>query len=125
MSHICRYAVTALVVLVLVTGGLWPWLSPPARLGVLVAAMVAYPVQLLAFFAMFRYWDDPKRFMVAWMGGTLMRLGVILVMGLVLLRVERLPAVPTLPALAGFLFALLLLEPLFLRSREVGGSGDP
>ncbi len=123
MSRFWRYGAVALGVLVLVTGGLWPWLSPPARLGVLVAAMVAYPVQLLAFFAMLRYWDDPKRFMVAWMGGALMRLGVILFMGLVLLRVERLPPVPTLPALAGFLFALLLLEPLFIRRREAGGSG--
>jgi hypothetical protein len=118
-----RYGGVALVALFLVTAGLWPWLSSPARLGVLVAALVAYPVQLLAFFLLVRFRGDGKRFMVVWMGGTLVRMGVILLAALVLTRVEGLPPAPTLLALAGFFFGLLLLEPLFLRRRGADSSG--
>jgi hypothetical protein len=118
-----RYGGVALVALFLVTAGLWPWLSSPARLGVLVAALVAYPVQLLAFFLLVRFRGDSKRFMVVWMGGTLVRMGVILLAALVLTTVEGLPPAPTLLALAGFFFGLLLLEPLFLRRRETDSSG--
>lgn len=108
----------------LVTAGLWPWLSSPARLGVLVAALVAYLVQLLAFFLLVRFRGDGKRFMVVWMGGTVVRMGVILLVALVVLtRVEGLPPAPTLLALAGFFFGLLLLEPLFLRGRGADSSG--
>ena len=119
-----RYGGVALAAVVLVTAGLWPWLSPPARLGILVAALVAYPVQVLAFFLLVRFRGDSSRFMVVWMGGTLVRMGVILVAALVLTRVEKLPPAPTLLALAGFLFGLLLLEPLFLRRLEADSSGN-
>jgi hypothetical protein len=61
--------------------------------------------------------------MVVWMGGTLVRMGLILVAALVLTRVEELPPAPTLLALAGFFFGLLLLEPLFLRRQEADSSG--
>ena len=123
MIQVYRYGGVALAVVALVTAGLWPWLSSPARLGVLVAAAVAYPVQLLAFFLLVRFRGDGNRFMVVWMGGTLVRMGVILTAAVVLTRVEALPPAPTLLALAGFFFGLLLLEPLFLRRREADSSG--
>ena len=100
----------------LVIAGSWPFLSPSARTGLLVAALVAYPVQMVAFFLLVRYWGQTKRFLIVWVGGTVARMGVILVAALVLTRVEALPPAPTLLGLAGFFFGLLLLEPLFLRA---------
>jgi hypothetical protein len=123
LTQVYRYGGVALAGVALVTAGLWPWLAPPARLGILVAALVAYPVQLLAFFLLIRFRGDRNRFMVVWMGGTLARMGLILVAALVLTRVDELPPAPTLLALAGFFFGLLLLEPLFLRRQGADSSG--
>jgi hypothetical protein len=83
----------------------------------LVAALVAYPIQMLAFFLLVRFWGDRKRFLLVWLGGTVGRMGVVLVAALALTRVEGLAPAPTLLGLAGFFFGLLLLEPLFLRPR--------
>jgi CDP-diglyceride synthetase len=117
LTQFYRYGGVALVVILLVNAGLWPWLSPSARTGVFVAALVAYPIQMLAFFLLVRFWGDTKRFLLFWVGGTVVRMAVVLVAALVLTRVERLPLAPTLLGLAGFFFGLLLLEPLFLRPR--------
>ena len=118
MTKIIRYGGVAFLVLFVVNAVLWPWLSPPARAGVLAAAAIAYPVQMLAFFLLVRHWEDRNRFLLFWIGGTVVRMGVILAAALFLTRVEGLPPAPTLLSLAGFFFGLLLLEPLFLRPRE-------
>jgi len=118
VTQIYRYGGVALLALLVIIAGLWLFLSPPARTGILVAALVAYPVQMLAFFLLISFWNDRKRFLLMWVGGTVVRLGVILGAALVLTRVEGLPPAPTLLGLAGFFFGLLLLEPLFLRPRE-------
>jgi len=85
----------------------------------LLAALVAYLVQMVAFFMLVRFWGDGKRFLLVWVGGTVVRIGVILVVALVVSQGDSLPPAPTLLALAGFFFGLLLLEPLFLRPRGV------
>ena len=82
-----------------------------------MAAGVAYPIQMLAFFLLVRFFEDGNRFLLVWVGGTVVRMGVILGAGLILTQVEGLPPAPTLLGLAGFFFGLLLLEPLFLRPR--------
>jgi hypothetical protein len=107
----------ALVALLLINAGLWPFLSPSARAGLMVAALVAYPIQMLAFFLLIRFWDDKNRFLLVWVGGTVVRMGVILVAALVVTQDNRLPPAPTLLGLAGFFFGLLLLELLFLKPR--------
>ncbi len=117
MTQILRYGGVALLVLLLIITGFWPWVSPSARSGLLVAALVAYPVQMVAFFLLVRFWSEGKGFLVVWVGGTIARMGVILLAAVAVSKVESLPAAPTLLALAGFFFGLLLLEPLFLRPR--------
>ena len=117
MTQVLRYGGVAFLGLLLVNAGLWPLLSPSSRMGVLLAAAVAYPIQMLAFFLLVRSWQDRKRFLLVWVGGTLVRMGVILVGALILTRVDGFPPAPTLLGLAGFFFGLLLLEPLFLRPR--------
>jgi hypothetical protein len=123
LTQFYRYGGVALLALLLTTAGLWPWLSSGARAGVLVAALVTYPVQLVAFFLLVRFQSDRRRFMWVWMGGTAVRMGVILLAALVLWRMEGLPPAPTLLALAGFFFGLLLLEPLFLRPGGADSTG--
>ncbi len=118
MTQTVRYGGAALLALLLVIASLWQWLSPSARTGVVVAALVAYPVQMTAFGLLVRYWNHGKRFALVWIGGTAARMGIVLLAALILTRVEELPPAPTLLALAGFFFGLLLLEPLFLRPRE-------
>jgi CDP-diglyceride synthetase len=115
LTQTFRYGGVALLALLLVIAGLWPWVSSSARAGILVAALVAYPVQVIAFFLLARHWGEGKRFLLVWVGGTVVRMGVILLAALVVSRMESLPPAPTLLALAGFFFGLLLLEPLFLR----------
>jgi hypothetical protein len=110
-----RYGGVSLLALLLVLACTWPWVSPPARVGILAAAAVAYPVQMVAFFLLVRHWDGGKRFLLFWVGGTVVRMGVILLAALAVSQMESLPPAPTLIAMAGFFFGLLLLEPLFLR----------
>ena len=117
MNQFYRYGGVALLALLVINAGLWPLLSPPARTGILVAALIAYPVQMLAFFLLVKYWDDKKRFLLVWVGGTVVRMGIILTAALVLTQVEVVPSAPTLLAMAGFFFGLLLLELLFLKPR--------
>ena len=117
MNQITRYGGVAFLGLLLIIAGLWPWVSPPARTGILVAALVAYPVQMVAFFLLARFWGEGKRFLLVWVGGTVGRMGVILLAALTVSRTTSLPPAPTLLAMAGFFFGLLLLEPLFLRRR--------
>ena len=117
MTQFFRYGGVAFLVLLVANAGLWPWLSPSSRAGIFVAALVAYPIQMLAFFLLVRFFNEGKRFLLVWVGGTLVRMAVILVAALVLTRMDWLPPAPTLLGLAGFFFGLLLLEPLFLRSR--------
>lgn len=117
MTQIVRYGGVALLALLLAIAGLWPWVSSSARTGILVAALVAYVVQVVAFFLLVRFWGEGKRFLLVWVGGTVVRMGVILAAALVVSQTTSLPPAPTLLALAGFFFGLLLLEPLFLRPR--------
>ena len=115
MTQTYRYGGVALLALLLVIAGLWPWVSSSARTGILVAALIAYPVQMIAFFLLVRFWGEERRFLLFWVGGTVFRMGVILLAALAVSLTEMLPPAPTLLALAGFFFGLLLLEPLFLR----------
>jgi len=122
LTQVFRYGGAALLVVLLVNAGFWPWLSPSARTGLLVAGLVAYPVQIVAFFLLVRFWGSGNRFLLVWVGGTVVRMAVILVAALALTQLGGLPPAPTLLGLAGFFFGLLLLEPFFLRPR--GNEGN-
>jgi len=115
VRQVVRYAITALVLLSVVVIGLWPWLDARGRLGILAAALVAYPVQVTAFALLIRQRDRGNRFLAVWAGGTVVRFGVILAAAFIVFGIERIAAAPMLLALAGFFFGLLLLEPAFMR----------
>jgi len=117
VNQTVRYGGVALAALLLVIAGLWPFLSSSGRMGIFVAALIAYPIQMGAFFMLIRFWGEGNRFLLVWVGGTVVRMGVLLVVALVVSQSETLPPAPTLLGLAGFFFGLLLLELLFLKPR--------
>jgi hypothetical protein len=72
-------------------------------------------LQLAAFASLLAVRDQTHLFMAGWLGGMVMRFGVV---GLSLFWTTRTATLPTAPlvlSLVGFVFMLLLLEPVFLR----------
>jgi hypothetical protein len=100
----------------------WPLLDGSGRLGTVVAAALALPVQVAAFAALL--WGLARRnhLLAAWAAGMMARV-LLVVVGLVLVLVLGLPPAPTLLALASFLFAMLLIEPFF--TRDMRGAHRP
>ena len=101
-----------------VVAALFPFLGDEGRKGVLLAAGVAYPVQIAAFGMLLRVRGEPSRFFTWWGVGVAVRIGVVITVGLVALRVESLGAEALLLSLAGFFFGLLLIEPAFLKAAD-------
>ena len=107
----------------LVLGGVaatWIFLAPDQRLGVAVGGMIAYLVQVVAFGLLLRYRDRLNAFLAVWVGGTLVRMGVVLGVGLMLITRGGLDPASLLLALASFFFGLLLLESVFFRPGSLG-----
>ena len=115
MSTSVRYAITGTAAIATIVAGLWPFLEPAGRSGILAAAAVALPVQIIAFWALNRFRSELNGFLAAWIGGTLVRMAVIATVAVVVIRSGTEGAGPMLLALAGFFFGLLLLEPVYFR----------
>jgi len=115
VSASLRYGAAAAAVVGLLTLVLWPFLEPSARRGVLAAAAIALPVQVLAFSILVRYRGRVSGFMAAWASGMAIRALVVVAVAFLVIRSEADGAVAMLLALAGFFFAMLLLEPVYFR----------
>jgi hypothetical protein len=115
MTPPAGYAVTSLLIVSIPTVVLFGAADGGTRTGVLVAAGVAYPVMVGSFALMVRFRGAGNRFLVAWAGGILARLLALGGTALAVVRFEELAPAPTLLALAGFFFVLLMLEPVFFR----------
>ena len=111
-----KYAVTGSAGVALAVGLLWPFLDGGGRAGVLVAAAIALPVQIGAFWALMGMKHKVNGFLAMWAGGTLLRMLVVAAAAVLAIRTQMDGAVPMLLSLAGFFFGLLLLEPLYFRS---------
>lgn len=86
-----------------------------ARRAIVLAAAIAYVLQLVAFAILLAVRDRAHVFMAGWLGGMLLRFGTL---GVCLFWASRTSVVPRAPlalGLVGFVFVLLLLEPVFLR----------
>ncbi len=118
MRALGRYALAGLLMIAAVVAALFPFLGDEGRKGVLLAAGVAYPVQIAAFGMLLRVHGEPARFFVWWGVGVAVRIGVVITVGLVALRIESLGAEVLLLSLAGFFFGLLLIEPAFLKGAD-------
>ena len=79
------------------------------------AAVIAYVLQLAAFAALLAVREKNHLFLAGWLGGMLLRFGAV---GTILFwstRSATMPVMPLVLSLVGFVFMLLLLEPVFLR----------
>lgn len=112
---VLAYAVLAAGLLLLGAGLLAALLGGAAGRAIWWAAGVAYLVQVGAFAVLWTMRGRAVRFFAAWGGGTLARM-LVVGAGALLARGAGLPLAPLLVALAGFLFVLMLLEPLVFRA---------
>ena len=118
MSPSLKYAAIGVSSITLVMVGLIPILDTVAWKGVLLAAVIAVPVQVAAFAVLIRYRGELNGFLAAWVGGTMVRMIVLGLVAIAVIRSGAEGAVPTLLALVGFFFGLLLLEPVFFRVEQ-------
>ncbi len=118
MRALGRYALTGLLMIAVAVAALFPFLDDDGRTGILIAAAVTYPVQVVAFGLLLRVRGQPSRFFVWWGAGVAVRVGVVIIIGLVALRIESLGAEVLLLSVAGFFFGLLLIEPAFLKGAD-------
>lgn len=116
MRALGRYAGFGLVGIGVIIAALWPFLDEASRLGVLAAAAIAYPVQVVAFGMLLRAKREPERFLLWWGLGILIRMGVVIAVGIVVSSTEVLPPAATLLGVAGFFFGMLLMEPAFFKA---------
>jgi len=107
------YAVASALAVGLGALGAGLLLGPREAAAVRAAAVAAYGIQVVSFAALAS--ARGPAFFLAWGGGTLLRLGAVLGAGVWLARTQATPPLPLMLGLAGFLFALLLLEPIFFR----------
>ncbi len=82
--------------------------------GVRMAAVIAWPVQLVAFAALVRG-REGVGFVASWVGGMALRFAAVGAAALWVTRVDGPDPASLLISLVGFVFVLVLLEPLFLR----------
>jgi hypothetical protein len=78
---------------------------------VVFSAVLAWGIQAVAFAALVQVSDRPDRFMIAWLGGIVLRFAAV---GAVAFSV-------TLVSLVAFIFVMLMFEPLFLRKGRPTG----
>ncbi len=120
MRAVGGYAAVGAVLLAVVVLGLRPLLGAAAGAAVAWMAVLAWAVQLVAFALLRAARRDTRLFLTAWVGGTVVRLGLLGVVGFWVMRSRAVPAAPALLALAGSLFGLMLLEPVFFRMERQG-----
>lgn len=116
MKALLRYLVISAVVVGLLAFVLAGWILPTAASGIWIAAGFSYLVQALAFSALTLSSGSGMGLLIARGGGTLLRLLAVLGAALWVARSDQLPTAPVLLSFVGFLFLLLMLEPVFIRT---------
>lgn len=109
------YAATGLVLSGVCGGVISLVLAGAEERAMWIAALIAYGVQVVAFAGILFARGQPNLFLVSWLSGMVLRFGVIGVLAWWLAGNEALPREVALLSLVGFVFLLLLLEPVFLR----------
>ncbi len=115
MRILTLYALAGAVAVAVACAGLGLVLSPEALAAVAWMGAVAWAVQVALFAPVLSARGRRNAFLAAWGGGTLARFVVLGVAAWWVWHTRTLPLAPSLLALVGFLFLLLLLEPVFFR----------
>jgi phosphoglycerol transferase MdoB-like AlkP superfamily enzyme len=88
---------------------------------VVFSAVLAWGIQAVAFAALVQVSARPDRFMIAWLGGIVLRFAAVGAVAFWVTRSGALPPSATLVSLVAFIFVMLMLEPLFMRKgRQTG-----
>jgi hypothetical protein len=109
------YAGAGLVVVLGGAGLAMLFVSGSAAGAVWFSAGLAWVLQLIAFAVLVAVRERSELFLVGWLGGLVLRFGVVGLVAFWLSRSAVLPLAPALIGLVAFVFVLLLMEPLFLR----------
>ena len=116
MRRFVAYVATSTLAVVGATGALWAFLDAASRRGLGVAGGVALVVQWAAFGLLLALRDRENGLLLGMAGGTAARLGALGCAGLVVsFGSFDVGASALILGLAGYLFALALLEALFLQ----------
>lgn len=115
MRVLTLYALAAAVAVAAVCAGLGALLRPEALAAVAWMGALAWAVQVALFAPVLAARGRGNAFLAAWAGGTVARFAVLGAAAWWVWHSRALPLAPSLLALAGFLFLLLLLEPVFFR----------
>lgn len=115
MKAVALYAVTTVTLVILVGWMLtFAFHGPGDASGVRLSGIVAVVVQVAAFGAIRLL--GPRKVVVGWGIGALLRLVTLAVYGLMVIKgLVGVPAIPALIALATFFFLTTLIEPLLLK----------
>lgn len=112
MRSLAGYAGAAVGTVTVASAALWPWLEPEGRHGVVLAGGAALAAQLPALWLLLRC--PPERFVGPWAAGMGFRLLAVALVTAAAVLLEGVAATPALLGVAGFLFALLVLEAVLL-----------
>lgn len=115
MKVVSLYALACALVVALVAGIFAATLPGDTVRAVAWMGAVAWVVQLALFAPLYAARGRRNAFFAAWGGGTLARFAVLGVVAWWVWRKGTLPLAPALLALVGFLFVMLMLEPVFFR----------
>lgn len=114
MTGRSRYAATSVALVALTAAIFWPVLAPSGRATLLAVGVLAVVLQGLLFSMLSAAHGDADRFMKSWALGMAGRLTFVAVVGLVVTTAGIGDATVAVIAAAAFVFALHLIEPVFL-----------
>ncbi len=114
MRPLLSYAAASAVILTGLAAGVIVLVDAAEPAAVWLAAGIAWPVQVVAFWALLASRGGPG-FMLSWAAGIALRFGAVGAVALWLTRTGAYDPATGLVSLVGFVFVLVLLEPLFLR----------
>ena len=109
------YAVAGVAATALVAAVVGVLVEENLRRTIWIAALVAYLLQVAAFALLLALREQTHFFLLGWAGGMLLRLGAVAAALYWATRAQTLPVAPLVLSLVGFVFLLLMLEPVFLR----------
>ncbi|MFO7894389.1 MAG: hypothetical protein R6U63_11700 [Longimicrobiales bacterium] len=115
MRALAAYGVASGALLLVLAAVVAMAVEPADPAGVRLAAWIAWPVQLAAFGALLAGRAREVGFVAGWVGGMALRFAAVGAAAVWVTRVEGPDPASLLVSLVGFVFVLVLLEPLFLR----------
>lgn len=125
MRRVASYVMAALLLTVVLTAALWPWVGVEARRGLAAAAVLALVFQAAAFGLMVWAGRWPQGFLLGLAGGMLARMGLVAGVAVIVTAIDvpRPRTVATVLGLVGYLFVLVLLEAWFIQDRTESTRG--